>query len=144
MSEQRQQESYTLRSATDEPTGWVGWILFAGVMFILVGSFQAIAGLVGIFNDKVYVVPSKDLVVNVDYTTWGWVHLVLGVLAIGAGLGVMAGQMWARVYGIVLAGVSALANLAFLSAYPIWCTMMITMDVLVIWALSVHGREVKL
>jgi hypothetical protein len=52
--------------------------------------------------------------------------------------------MWARVYGIVLAGVSALANLAFLSAYPIWCTMMITMDVLVIWALSVHGREVKL
>ena len=80
MSEQRQQESYTLRSATDEPTGWVGWILFAGVMFILVGSFQAIAGLVGIFNDKVYVVPSKDLVVNVDYTTWGWVHLVLGVL----------------------------------------------------------------
>lgn len=134
---------YSQLRAEPEPTGWVGWILFAGIMLILVGSFQAIAGLVGIFNDKYYALPSKDLVVSVDYTAWGWTHLVLGLLAIFAGYGVMVGQMWARVVAISLVSISAIVNLAFINAAPVWATILITMDVLVIWALSVHGREVK-
>jgi hypothetical protein len=126
-----------------EPTGWVGWIIFAGIMMVMLGTFQAIEGLVAIFNDKYFVVPRSGLVVSVDYTTWGWVHLLLGILVAGAGLGVMAGQMWARVIGILLAVVSAIVNIAFLAANPVWSTILIAVDILVIYALTVHGKETK-
>ncbi len=126
-----------------EPTGWVGWILFAGIMMLLVGSFQAIAGFVALFKDTYFLSRSADLAISIDYTGWGWIHLGLGALAVLAGFGVMVGQMWARIFGILLAFVSAAANLAFAGAYPLWSVTMIVLDVIVIWALAVHGREVK-
>lgn len=126
-----------------ERTGWVGWIMFAGVMMIMLGTFEAIAGLIALFNDEYYLVASSGLAVSVDYTTWGWVHLLLGLIVAAAGLGVMVGQMWARVVGILVALVSAIVNIAFLAAYPVWSTIIITIDVLVIYALTVHGRETK-
>jgi hypothetical protein len=126
-----------------EPTAWVGWIMFAGIMMIMLGTFQAIAGLVALFNDQYYLVTRNDLLVSLDFTTWGWVHLLLGVVVAAAGLGVMVGQMWARVVGIVVALLSAIVNIAFLAAYPVWSTIIIVVDVLVIYALTVHGRETK-
>ncbi|MEU7907636.1 hypothetical protein [Actinoplanes sp. NPDC049118] len=126
-----------------EPTGWVGWIVFSGIMMVLLGFFQGIVGLVALFNDTYYLVTRSGLVLSVDYTVWGWVHLLLGVVALLAGFGVLVGQTWARVVGIILAVLSAIVNLAFLAAYPIWSTLIIAIDVLVIYALSVHGREVK-
>jgi hypothetical protein len=126
-----------------EATGWVGWIFFAGIMMVMLGTFQAIEGLIAIFNDKYFVVPRSGLVVTVDYTTWGWVHLLLGILVALAGLGVMAGQMWARIIGIILALVSAVVNIAFIAANPVWSTILITIDILVIYALTVHGKETK-
>jgi len=126
-----------------EPTGWVGWVLFAGIMLFMVGAFQIIAGLVALFNDKYYLVSSSKLVLEMDYTAWGWVHLGLGALAILAGMGCIAGKTWARVVGIGFAFLSALSNIGFLGAYPVWSVIMITVDVLVIYALAVHGREVK-
>jgi hypothetical protein len=126
-----------------ERTAWVGWIMFASVMLILVGTFQAIAGLVALFNDEYYLVTRNDLVISLDYTTWGWVHLLLGIVVAAAGLGLAVGQMWARVVGILVALLSAVVNIAFLAAYPVWSTIMITIDVLVIWALTVHGKETK-
>jgi hypothetical protein len=125
------------------PTAWAGWIMFAGIMMIILGTFEAIAGLVALFNDKYYLVTRNNLVVSVDYTTWGWVHLLLGIVVAAAGLGVMVGQMWARVVGILVAVASAIVNIAFLAAYPVWSTIIITIDVLVIYALTVHGRETK-
>jgi len=126
----------------DEPTGWVGWVLFAAIMLVLVGAFQAIMGLVALFDDGYYLVPGTSLVVQVDYSTWGWIHLLLGVVAVIAGGGILAGQTWARIIGVILAGISALANMAFLAAYPIWSVLIITFDVIAIYALVVHGREV--
>ena len=131
--------------ASDKPaqTGWVGWVAFAAIMMILLGVFQAIQGLVAIFNDKYYVVGPNGLLVTVDYTVWGWVHLVLGIVLVLTGIGVMAGNTVARVAGIVLAGLSAVVNLAFLAAYPLWGMIVITIDVIVIYALVVHGREMR-
>lgn len=126
-----------------ERTAWAGWVLFAGVMMILVGAFQAIAGLVALFRDTYYLVTSSGLLVTVNYTTWGWVHLILGLIIAAGGLAVMRGAVWGRVVGVVLASISALANLAFLSAYPVWSILMIALDVIVIFALTVHGSEVK-
>jgi hypothetical protein len=124
-----------------DPTAWTGWVVFAAFMMIMVGTFQAIEGLVALFDDGYYHVTENALVVNVDYTYWGWTHLLLGALLIVAGVGVLAGNIVARMVAIVLAGVSALVNLVFIEAYPIWAVIIITVDVLVIYALIVHGRE---
>ena len=124
-------------------SGWAGWVVFAGVMLITLGAFQIVEGLVALFDDGFYAVTSSGLVVDVDYNTWGWIHLAIGVIGVLAGLGLLAGNMVARVVGVGIALVSALANLVFISAYPLWSVIMITIDVIVIFAIIVHGREVK-
>jgi hypothetical protein len=129
--------------ASPPPTGWTGWVVFASAMMFLVGCFQAVQGLVAIFDDGFYHVTEGGLVVNVDYTAWGWTHLLLGALIIISGAGVLTGNLAARTVGVVLAGLSALVNLAFVEAYPVWSIMIITLDVLVIYALVVHGRELR-
>ena len=127
----------------DEPTGWVGLLYFAGTMAIMLGGFEATMGFVALFRDDYFAVTRNGLLVTMDYTAWGWVHLLLGVIAVAAGIGIFAGQMWARVLGIAIAVVNALANMAFLPAYPIWSVIVIAMDVIAIYALAVHGREVQ-
>ena len=124
-------------------SAWVGWVVFAAVLAITMGVFEAIEGLVAIFKDEYYLVGSNGLVVSVDYTVWGWVHLVIGVLAVAAGIGLLQGRSWGRIVVIVLAGLSALVNLGFLSAYPIWSTIVIALDVIVIFALTVHWKDVR-
>ena len=83
------------------------------------------------------------LVVDVDYTVWGWVYVVLGLIAGVAAFALLAGQMWARVVGIVMAVASAVTNLAFIPAYPVGSILVIVLDVLVIYAIAVHGGELK-
>jgi hypothetical protein len=124
-----------------DPTPWTGWVVFASFMMIMVGSFQVIEGLVALFDDGFYRVTEGGLVVNVDYNVWGWTHLLLGVLLIATGVGVLAGNILARTVAVALAGLSALVNMLFIEAYPIWSILIITVDVLVIYALIVHGRE---
>jgi len=126
-----------------DQTGWVGWIVFAAAMMTMLGSFHAIQGLVALLKDEYFLVGQSGLVLSVDYTTWGWVHLIGGLIIAGAGLALFAGRTWARVVGVVVAMVSAVVNLAFLSAFPVWSALMIMLDVLVIWAITVHGSELK-
>jgi hypothetical protein len=126
-----------------EPTAWVGFVLFGGIMMLMMGAFEVIEGLVALFKDDYYFVTRTGLVLSFDYSAWGWTHLLIGLVAVGTGIGVLVGQMWARIVGIVIAVLSALVNLAFIAAYPLWCTIVIATDVLVIYALAVHGREVK-
>jgi hypothetical protein len=145
MSETQQRPVASNTSYTRRPqaTGWVGYVVFAGVMLIMLGGFQAIEGLVAIFRDDYYLVTQKGLLLTMDFTAWGWTHLILGAVAVIAGIGVLLGQTWARVTGIIIAVLSALSNIAFLPAYPIWATIIIALDVLAIYALAVHGREVQ-
>jgi hypothetical protein len=124
-------------------TGWVGWISFAGVLMVLVGVFHIIDGLVALFEDDYFLVGRSGLVVNVDFTTWGWVHLIAGVVIVVAGCVVFTGKVWARAIGVLLAMASAIVNVGFLAAYPLWSATMITIDMLVIWALTVHGGEMR-
>lgn len=124
-------------------SGWVGWVAFAGIMMVLLGTFHIIDGLIALFNDKYFLVTQSGLAVSVDFTMWGWVHLIGGVVIVAAGIGVFSGRVWARGLGVVVAMVSAIINLGFLSAYPVWSSIMILIDVLVIWALTVHGGELR-
>ncbi|MGY1752104.1 DUF7144 family membrane protein [Blastococcus sp. SYSU D01042] len=124
-------------------SGWTGWIVFGGAMLILSGTFQAVLGLVALLDDGLFVVRPSGLVIDVDYDTWGWAHLGIGVVAVLVGLGLMVGNLAARIAAVAMAGISALANLAFLAAYPIWSTIVIAIDVLVIYAIVVHGDEMR-
>jgi hypothetical protein len=128
---------------TGEMTGWAGWVAFAGIMLIMLGIFQAIEGFVAIFDNGYYLVRPNGLVINVDYTAWGWLHLIIGLIAIAVGIGLITGNMAARIVGVIIAVISATLNLLFIGAYPVWSTIIIAVDVIVIYAIMVHGRELK-
>ncbi|MEU0877268.1 hypothetical protein ABZ345_01615 [Lentzea sp. NPDC005914] len=121
-------------------TGWLGWIWFAGIMMIVMGSFNAIEGLVALFRGEYYVVTEQQVLVF-DITAWGWITLLIGVLVALAGAALLAGAAWARVVAVVLAVVNAVAQLAFVSIHPLWSTIVIALCVTVIWAVVVHGAD---
>ncbi|MFI5891764.1 hypothetical protein ACIA5D_16790 [Actinoplanes sp. NPDC051513] len=124
-------------------TGWVGILAFAGIMMVLLGIFHVIEGIVALADDSFYKARAAELALGFSYTVWGWLHVVVGAIAIAAGTGIFLGLMWARVAGVLIALVSAFSSLLFLAAYPVWSTILIAVDVLVIYALVAHGREVR-
>ena len=129
-------------SPTTKPSSAaVGLTVFAAVMLIMVGTFQAIAGVVALFNDTFYVVGEK-YTFQFDVTTWGWIHLILGIVIAVAGYFLFRGAVWARTVGVILASISAVVNFAWLPHYPIWAIAIITLDVFIIWALTAHGRDI--
>lgn len=125
-----------------EVTGWVGWVYYAGFMMILLGVFHAIAGLAALVNDKVYVLGPNNLWL-LDITSWGWTHLILGIVVAFAGYAVFSGKVWGRTLGVIVAGVSAIANMAFIPIYPFWAILLLVVDLLVIYALIAHGGEAR-
>ena len=129
--------------ASREPSGAaVGFILFAAIMMIMAGVFQAIQGLIGIFENEFYVA-TRNYLLQFDATTWGWIHLLLGLLVAFAGWGLFSGRTWARTVAIILAVLSAIANFAFIPYYPFWSLLIITLDIFVIWAVAGHGGELR-
>ena len=132
-----------MSNTTDTPPsgGAIGLTVFASAMMILVGAFQVIAGVVALFNDTFYVVGAK-YVFQFDVTAWGWIHTILGSVVLVAGLFLLRGAVWARTVGVILASLSALVNFLWLPYYPVWAIAIITLDVFIIWALTVHGRDI--
>jgi hypothetical protein len=128
------------RSGTRGERMATGFIVFGAMMMILVGTFQVLMGIAALFTEELYV-STPDYVFEFDTTTWGWIHLLLGLVVIAVGFGVLAGQTWGRVGGVVLAVCSAVSNFAFLPFYPFWSALVIVLNVFVIWALTAHGRD---
>ena len=95
-----------------EPSRWAGWVVFGGVILVLVGAVHIVEGVVAFFKDDFYGVDADGLLVPLDYTAWGWFHLVMGLVAVATGIGLLAGSAVARVAAVILAGLSALLNLA--------------------------------
>ncbi len=127
-----------------------GWITFAAVMLIMIGIFHGIAGLAGIIENEFYsVVPAAGTeatgdvyFLELDATTWGWIHLIGGIIVLLAGFALFGGAVWARTVGVIVAVISAIANFAWLPYYPVWSITMIAIAVTVIWALTAHGRDI--
>jgi hypothetical protein len=125
------------------PSAWaIGWTWFAGFMMILIGIWHAIAGLSAIIDDEFFVA-TRNYVLKFDVTTWGWIHLVLGVLVLLAGFGVFSGAVWARTVGVILATISAIAAFGWIPWYPVWGILIAIAAITVVWALTVHGRDVS-
>jgi TRAP-type mannitol/chloroaromatic compound transport system permease small subunit len=119
----------------------VGFTYFAAVMMMLSGAFEILQGLSAIIKKHFYVVGS-DYVYKINVTTWGWIHLILGVIILLAGVALLGGALWARIVGIALAALIVLANFLWLPYYPVWAVVIIAVNVLVIWALAAHGRDI--
>ena len=128
--------------AQEEPGGGVGWVVFAAVLMLVAGFFAVIQGFVGIVKKTFYVV-SPNYVVTWNAQSWGWIHLLLGILVILAGLALFRGATWARIVGIVLASLSTIANFFFIPYYPLWALIVITMDVIIIWALCARAGQLR-
>ena len=124
------------------PTAWVGWIYFAGALLLAIGGMQIIAGLVGIFKNNFYVVTSSHLIAF-NYTTWGWIYLIMGIIIMLAGIGLWTGQTWARILAVFLAVLSIIAQVSFITAYPLWSIIAIVIDGFIIYALTMHGSETR-
>lgn len=120
----------------------MGWKLFAGIMIIIVGTFNVIDGLVAITDDGYFKKVSgstAQLPVTNDVKTWGWVVLIIGAIMILAGFLIFVGNMFGRIIGVLVAGANAIIQLAYLPHFPLWSFTMILVDILVIWGIVVHG-----
>ena len=130
----------TGRDVQDSP--WAnGLTIFAAAMMMIIGFWQALAGIAAIGQDKVYAA-TPEYIYAFDVTGWGWIHLLLGILIVCAGVAVFLGSTWARVVGILLASLSMIANFLFIPHYPIWSLTIIALDAAVIWALATYRREI--
>jgi len=113
------------------------------MMMLILGGLQIIAGLVALFHKAFYVTAQNGWIVFNNYTAWGWINLFIGLFVVLAGLAVMNGSLWGRVVASFIVVLNALSNLAFLPAYPLWSIFGLIIDGLVLYALTVHGGELK-
>ena len=129
-------------TATSPATMGVGIITAAAVVLILAGVMHAMQGVVGLATNEFYVVTQRWLF-QFDVTTWGWVHIVIGLIGAATGVGLLYGASWARIVGVVVAAVSVIANFLWLPYYPLWAVIIIAFDLFVIWALIVAWQDIK-
>ena len=120
----------------------VGIITAAAVVLILAGVLNAMQGVVALATNEFYVVTRRWLF-EFDVTTWGWVHILLGLIGAATGVALLIGAFWARLLGVIIAAVSVIANFLWLPYYPVWALIIIAFDVFVIWALTTHGQDMK-
>jgi hypothetical protein len=115
---------------------WSGWIMFAGVMMVLIGAFNALEGLAAIFSDE-YFVRAEDQLLVLDFTAWGIAMLTWGVVLALVGGYLMAGREWARWTAVVVVAINALGHAGFM-AFPVWNVLVVGLSVVVIFALTVR------
>src|SRR5271165_3540689 len=127
--------------ATGEPAGvGAGWILFAAIMMMVGGFFAFFEGLAAVLKGGRFYASVPNYPFGTNVKVWGWIVLIAGIIVLLAGVYVMRGALWARIVGITLASLSALANFFFIPFYPFWAIIIITLDIFVIWALAAHGK----
>jgi hypothetical protein len=129
---------------TSTTRAWArGGTVFAATVLLLAGIFQLFQGIAAIIKNQFFIIgPNYAYVVNVR--TWGWIHLAIGIVAIVAGLSLYTGMLWARIVGVAIAAISAIANFFWLPYYPLWSLLIIAFDIFAIWAISMAGRDVML
>ena len=128
-------------ASTQTVSPWAhGLAVFAGVVMVVGGAFQALDGLAGIVHDK-YLVVLPNYLYAFDLTVWGVIHLLVGLALVVIGVSLLRGQTWARVAGIIAAAVSAILNFVWLPIAPLWAIILIAVDMLIIWALTQYLRQ---
>ena len=136
MSNQQVQRGYSTK-----PSGWVGWIAFAATMMLITGVLGVIEGLAALFRDDAYFFVGERGLLTFNLTSWGWIHLILGLVVILAGVLLLKGTASGLILGTIVVGLHLIAQFAWIAAYPWWSAIVITLDILILWAIIVHGGE---
>lgn len=119
----------------------VGFTGLACLALILIGIFEFFAGLTGMLQDEVFGNP-RNYLFDLGAFGWGVVHMTLGAVLVAAGFMLVLGAVWARAIGVAVAAISAIVNFMAIPYYPLWSMLIIALDMGVIWALTVHGRDI--
>ena len=128
--------------ATRERSGIaVGTTATAGILLVLVGFFHIAQGIVDLTNNDFYAV-TQNWVFRFSVTTWGWLHLLGGVIVLLAGVGLFTGSVLARTVAVIVAMISIILSFLWLPYYPLWSVLIIAFDFVVIWALTFHGKDI--
>ncbi len=120
----------------------IGWVSFAGVLLVLLGTMNIIEGIAAIGNAHFFVADARY--VFGDLNAWGWIALCLGVLQLLVGLGVFVKNQFARWAGVGVLGLNALAQLLMMPAYPFWSLSLLALDILAIYGLVAYGKRIGL
>ena len=131
---------------TDTPrvTGWVGWGWFAGTILLIAGAIDVIYGFFAVFNPRsAYFVVTEEAVAVLNVSAWGWWHVISGALLVLVGVALLTGATWARWVAVILVILNAIGQLFLIPVQPWWSLIVFAIDLLVIYALTVHGRELK-
>ena len=126
----------------EQRTGWSGWIVFASVLMLIAGALNAFTGLVAVIS-KDWVVWTNQGSMYMSFNAWGWTHMAIGALVFLAGLGLLTGNLAARILAVVIASASLIVNFLFIPAYPFWALTVMVLDAIIIYAVCAHGREMK-
>lgn len=129
--------------STATRTGWTGWVIFAGVILLISGIFSIVQGIVAVVGPNSYYLVTEGSLFVFDVAGWGWWNIIIGVLLSLTAVALMAGQTWARVVAVILVIISAIGQLLLIPAQPWWSIIVIAIEILVIYALIVHGRELR-
>jgi hypothetical protein len=142
MSSTSQQSPSISRSAPIETTPWTGWVSFAALIMMLSGTLTGIMGFLAVINNNWSMWNNNGAPYGSVYF-WGWWSMFVGVLVIAVGAALLRGSMFARTVVVFVAAGSLLTHFVTLNISPLWSLIVITIDVLVIWAVMVHGKEMK-
>jgi hypothetical protein len=118
-----------------------GWIAFAGVVLLMVGTLDALWGFAAILNNEIVVVGGRGAMIF-DITAWGWIHLILGLIVAAAGYGLLTGNEAARVTAIFVVALNAVAQIVWFPAAPLWAFLMIILDTVIIYQLTARWERV--
>ncbi|WP_109208564.1 MULTISPECIES: hypothetical protein [Microbacterium] len=123
-------------------SGWAGWGVFAAVVLIVGGTIDAFHGLQALIGPDTAYFLGQEALFSIDIQSWGWWHLIIGAALILVGIFLLMGAKWARITAIVLVAINAIGQLSLISVQPWLSLALLAIDVVVIYALTVHGREI--
>ncbi len=118
----------------------VGWVKFAGLLMIMLGGFNVLQGIIGLTDQKYFAVTPEGLLVVENYDVWGGFWLTVGVVQVLTGIGILGGKQWARFTAIGMLLFSAMGQMIFLAAFPIWTAVTMGLIITSMYALTIHGE----
>jgi hypothetical protein len=128
---------------TYESSAWSGWVIFAAIVMLTIGTIDVIQGLVALLKDETYLITESGLLVTTNFTAWGWTLLIWGIVLILAGAALFSGKEWGRWFAIVAVIVNMIGQIAWFPAYPLWSLVAIGLGIAVFYALTVGWRAAK-
>jgi len=123
----------------DDRIQGAGWLMFAGIMVLIVAVLNIIYGFAAIDNSTFFV--EEERFILSDLNTWGWIILIIGVLQLFAAFSIWAGGEYGRWIGLITASISAIAALLSIPGYPFWSLAIFAMDILIIYGLAAYGGQ---